>query len=175
QSLLGRNAIERFPSVGDDDVVDAPAPRIVLHQSRQTCFGSVAQLENLAGRALSELMQLRLDVGPDVAGQPPANVRAQHLVALVLVAQPRCILKEVRHLVLPCQDHSYIASLALEKLNPRKCRSSAAKSRAFSVTNRAPASRHDAAMSASANKDAARERSTPSRAPSAASARPLST
>ena len=63
EPFLGRDAGKRAPGIGDDDVVDAPAPGIVLYEAWRIRLGGVAQLENVARDARAQALQLGLNFG----------------------------------------------------------------------------------------------------------------
>jgi hypothetical protein len=66
QARARLHRVQLGPGAAHLDPVDAPAPRVVLHQPRRGRLGLLRQPAQLAGRGLTHPVELRLDLREDL-------------------------------------------------------------------------------------------------------------
>src|SRR4051812_48108029 len=113
EAFLRGGAIERTPAVGDYDVVDAPAPRVVRHMPRRLRLRFVAPPLDVADDALAESAEIGLDLGEYRRGQTPPKIGRQQRVAVVRIGEPWACLVEIVHFdnLVPILDCRMLSSL----------------------------------------------------------------
>ncbi len=94
QAPFTGNPCERLPCRWNPDFVDPPAPRIEGHQLRFVLSARKRELEQLAGRELTHLLQLGLDLGANLIRQRSLEVFAEQPIGVELIAERWTLLEE---------------------------------------------------------------------------------